>query len=265
MLAYGDTRTRASAPAIHFATTSKTHMSTRRNTSDRMSLASYTRRALAGLTALAAVALMAACADAPSSPARPLAPSAPSLANAGAPDPNGAPDEQHANPPAWATGSYGTSLATPVVATGLLRTQPLAASVSVTYTATNRGGYFALPEAGLQVFVPRGAVAAETPLTMTVTALPGNAVAYEFQPHGVVFNKPLIVVQDLRVTNWQTKSTTLDVGYFAGNGDLDPTAGTALVRERMLNHLDVTGARLYWAVPHFSGYMVAWGFAGDAF
>ena len=232
-------------------------MSTRRNTPGRSPMVRYTRRALAGLSAVVAAAVLAACSDAPSAPARPAASALPSFAKAGAPgqDKKGNPNRE----------SIGQTLATPVVAPGLLRARPLAAAVTRTYTVTNSGGYFALAEAGLHIFVPQGAVGRDTPLTMTVTAPAGDVVAYEFGPHGTLFNKPLILVQDLHVTNWQRKTAALDVGYFANAADLDVTAKTALVRERMPTYLDVNGSRLYWGVDHFSGYMVSWGFEADRF
>lgn len=202
------------------------------------------RRAVAALAALL-VAGVAACADAPSAPA--LDPAAPSLAKANAPG---------------QLGRFGKSdtLARPVSATALLRTTPLQASITVRQELTRRGGHFTVPGTGLTIQVPPGAVP-DQPITITVTAVKGDVLAYEFEPHGTQFRKPLELTQDLRGTNWQKKLVgRLDIGYFASARDLDLTRKSALVREAIPAGLDAAGHRVSFDVTHFSGYMVSWGF-----
>ena len=41
-------------------------------------------------------------------------------------------------------------------------------------------------------------------MTFTITAYAGNVVAYDFQPHGATFLKPLTAVQQLGHTNWKS-------------------------------------------------------------
>jgi hypothetical protein len=202
------------------------------------------RRAVAALAALL-IAGVAACADAPSAPA--LDPAAASLSKANAPG---------------QLGRFGKSdtLARPTTATALLRTSPLAASVTVRQELTRRGGHFTVPGTGLSIQVPPGAVP-DQPITITVTAVKGDVIAYEFQPHGTQFKKPLELTQDLRGTNWQKRlAARLDIGYFADSRDLDLTKKSALVREAIPTGLDAAGQRVHFDVTHFSGYMVSWGF-----
>ena len=202
------------------------------------------RRAVAAVAALL-VAGVAACADAPSAPA--LDPAAPSLAKASAPG---------------QLGRFGKSdtLARPATATALLRTTPLAAAITVRHELTRRGGHFTVPGTGLSIQVPPGAVP-DQPITITVTAVKGDVLAYEFQPHGTQFKKPLQLTQDLRGTNWHRKlAGRLDIGYFADSRDLDLVRKSALVREAIPAGLDAAGQRVGFDVTHFSGYMVSWGF-----
>jgi hypothetical protein len=153
------------------------------------------------------------------------------------------------------------SLAVPVVATGLLRSTPLTAAVSASFTVKGSGGRFEVPGTGLSIIVPPGALPKDQPLTITVTALAGDLLAYEFQPHGTRFNKPLQVTQDLRATNWSRRlAGHIDVGYFAERTDLDLVRKTARVREALPTGVDATGNRVEWDISHFSGYMVSWGF-----
>jgi hypothetical protein len=154
-----------------------------------------------------------------------------------------------------------TYLATPGTVQGLRRTTPLADSVKVSFTITALGGNFTLPGSGLTVIVPPNVYPAG-PLTITATALPGDVVAYEFQPHGVQFAVPLVGIQDLTNTDWLSKGSTAtyDVGYFAASADLNADTKTALVRELPPRSFDLLGKRLIFQVSHFSGYMVSWGF-----
>jgi hypothetical protein len=201
---------------------------------------------------------LGACSDAPLGPTLAGAGAVPSLAKGTNGNGNGASRPGAANDAAdtvWA----GEEFATPVVASGLKRLEPLADTVSATFTVTRDGGTFVLPGTGLEIRVQKNTVKSD--FELTVKALPGEAVAYEFGPHGTQFKKSLIMSQDLAGTDYASNpGAALDAGYFASLDDLDAKKGTALVKEALQNSIDETTGKFYFAVNHFSGYMVAWGF-----
>jgi hypothetical protein len=149
---------------------------------------------------------------------------------------------------------------------GLLRTARLAQNVVVMKTISHSGGTIDVPGTDFQLQIPGGAFAAQS-MTFTITAYAGSVVAYDFQPHGVTFLKPLVAVQQLGHTNW--KSYNLPSGkywagaYFADASQIDFTTGRALVNEFMNSMVKVTGAAMSWQIPHFSGYLVAAGESDD--
>src|ERR1700716_1106905 len=55
-------------------------------------------------------------------------------------------------------------------ATGVLRTTPLASSITVRKTIGRNGGVLSIPQAGVLVLVPRGALDQDTEITMTARA-----------------------------------------------------------------------------------------------
>jgi hypothetical protein len=194
---------------------------------------------LAGLGVAALTILATACGDATTSPTASAAPSTPRLSTVAT-----------------------TTTLTP--AQGLLRTTPLAANVVVVKTLSSGGGGISIPGTDFQLQVPNGAFAGKS-MTFTITAYAGNVVAYDFQPHGVVFLKPLKAVQQLGHTNW--KSFNLPAGYypawsgayFADSTQLNLSTGAALINEFMPGGVNVGGATMTWDIPHFSGYMIATG------
>jgi len=60
------------------------------------------------------------------------------------------------------------------------------------------GGLFSLPGSDFTMSIPEGALT--TPTLISVTSKGGPHVAYDMQPHGLVFLKPVTVVQQLRNT-----------------------------------------------------------------
>jgi hypothetical protein len=138
----------------------------------------------------------------------------------------------------------------------LLRTTPLTQAISQTLRITRSGGTFAIPEAGVTVTVPRDAIDTKS-LTITVTALAGNAVAYTFEPHGTQFRRPLLLTQDLSATTWATNSAWLLLrgGYFKDAAQVNTTTGKAMLDEWL--PLVVSGSRSYLSIWHFSGYMIS--------
>jgi hypothetical protein len=148
--------------------------------------------------------------------------------------------------------------ASPVRVRVVTRDVPLATPLTATQTIGVFGGTISLPGAGLTVVVPAFAVSTST--TITVTALAGSKVAYEFEPHGIQFNVPLIATQSLAGTsawNGSLVSPSLSAGYFADS--LTATGSTALVSELLGVTLDGLLGRASFSISHFSGYLLATG------
>ena len=103
-----------------------------------------------------------------------------------------------------------------------------------------------------------------------MTAVAGNQVAYEFEPHGIKFVTPLLITQSLAGTsaaNAGSLQSNLYGGYFANVSDLNPAAGTAVVSELLGVALNLSAKTATFPVYHFSGYLVATsenGTAGDS-
>jgi len=138
----------------------------------------------------------------------------------------------------------------------LQRKQPLPHDVRVEATIGPDGGTIGVPAAGFSVTVPQGAVTVDT--RFSVTALRGSQVAYEFEPHGTVFLRPLDAAQDLRVTRQLLVRATLKAGYFADRQQLSATSLGALVSELIAGRVDPRRNTFHWNIEHFSGYIVAW-------
>ena len=141
-------------------------------------------------------------------------------------------------------------------ANGILRTTPLAYPITVTRTIGRSGGTLSIPAAGVSVVVPAGALDADTQITMTARA--GYLLAYDFAPHGVAFNVPLVFNQSLDGTNAGLLSPLgLKLGYYADPSLLGKT--TALVSE-VVDGLTSLLTRTFTApIKHFSGYLVICG------
>jgi len=153
------------------------------------------------------------------------------------------------------------------VAQGLLRERPLSRSVTVTKVISNdNGGTIEIPAADFELEIPKGALSAPS-MTISVTALPGAAVAYNFEPHGTQFLVPLEFVQRLTHTNLHSLKLPSDFQqdvsgvYFSDESLIDPATGIAVVSES--TPADVAGSlangRLTFPVWHFSGYMASTG------
>jgi hypothetical protein len=186
--------------------------------------------------ALVAFSGAIACADAATSPSRPNAPSAPP-----------------------ATRST-TVLDQAISVIPLQRTAPLASEQSVSARIGVFGGQLRLPDAGLTVTVP--AFALVSPVTITVTAMAGSSVAYEFSPHGLTFLAPIVATQDLSMTEAQRggliNPSSLFVGYFPDSSQI--TTVTELL-SLQVDLLAQTSTALVW---HFSGYMWSSGRESDS-
>ena len=146
---------------------------------------------------------------------------------------------------------------------GLKRTSHLG---GVTVRATidpRKESYVPIPSAGFAIWIPKRALRHKTEITITV--LPGEHIAYRFEPHGLVFNEQIIGIQSLKGTKVEGDSaaaSTLGAGYFATDTlELDAT-GQAKVVEFEAAGVDHKNKYFYFAIPHFSGYMVALGVRG---
>ena len=136
-------------------------------------------RSLAALAAAVAVSVtLAACGATDTT-----APSVPASAPKVAPD-----DAASAN-------LLTTLLGSPKTITPAHRLTPLAKSITVSKNIGILGGTIAIPEAGLAIVVPPLAIPATK--TISVTAMAGDKLAYEFAPHGLKFTLPLVMTQNL--------------------------------------------------------------------
>jgi hypothetical protein len=154
-----------------------------------------------------------------------------------------------------------TGLVTSLVSVdGLQRTTPLAAPITVTKTIDASGGTLAIPQAGVTVVVPQGALAKATTITMTARA--GTLVAYDFAPHGITFAKPLVFTQQLRETNASLLTAPfLQLAYYKDASLLTKVGG--LVSELLGGVVNLTSWTFTGSIQHFSGYMVTCGRGGS--
>jgi hypothetical protein len=137
---------------------------------------------------------------------------------------------------------------------GIQRTVPLAEPITVVKTIGREGGYLNIPEAGVTVIVPAGALSSPTEITMTARA--GSMIAYDFAPHGITFDRPLVFNQSLRGTNAGLLSS-LKLGYYSDPSLLDGT--TALVSELIGGIVSRLTGTFTAPIKHFSGYVVSCG------
>jgi hypothetical protein len=117
----------------------------------------------------------------------------------------------------------------------------------------------ALPSAGLTIVVPAGAVS--SPTRISVTAVPGDLVAYTFEPHGIKFAKPLQATQSFGLLNLRSLFSTgsVSAGYFAQESDLNTDSNTAKISESLTADVSLLGGKVTWEIWHFSGYLLSTG------
>jgi hypothetical protein len=141
----------------------------------------------------------------------------------------------------------------PLVIDVLQRSEPLLHNFAAAALIGRSGGVIRLPEAGFTMTFPANSV--RFPTLITVVAVPGTPVAYLFEPHGLVFQKPPTITQDLRGTEAFGNSAILhdlEGAYFPEAGLLDGL--TALIGETRPTTVDVSGWKMRFDVQHFSGY-----------
>jgi hypothetical protein len=130
-------------------------------------------------------------------------------------------------------------------------------------TITAAGGTISIPRAGLTVIFPAGAI--EGSLRVTITAHRGDEVAYSFEPHGVRFARPVIVIQHLAATTYVPAPTDEEPqvkgGYLErGLADVD-ASGVGVFAETFRAEYRSRDRResVYFSTTHFSGYALASG------
>lgn len=138
----------------------------------------------------------------------------------------------------------------------LLRDHPLPDHPNKSEMIGPLGGSLRLPQAGLTLIVPAGAVSA--PTRFSVTHVGGRFLAYNFEPHGARFNVPLVLIQDLRGTNHKAGASLIGA-YFANESQLDQAHGTAIASELLNVTLNNSLNQATMLISHFSGYMWASG------
>ena len=142
---------------------------------------------------------------------------------------------------------------------GVQRKVPLANAITVTQTIGSAGGTLSIPAAGVTVNVPAGAVSGPTVFKMTARA--GSLMAYDFEPHGTVFAKPLTFTQDLHVTNASLLTAPfIQLGYYSDPSLLTAVGG--LVSELTNGTLSLLTWKFSAPIKHFSGYMMSCGRVG---
>ena len=113
---------------------------------------------------------------------------------------------------------------------------------------------------GLGYWLRGGSDATPAPSVATVTPAQDSAirnVTYEFEPHGLVFQKAIRVEQDAGLTSLVTNLLFPRIrgAYFEG----EPSGSTATVKEFRPTFVDLLRGRIIFTVEHFSGYLLAIG------
>jgi hypothetical protein len=136
------------------------------------------------------------------------------------------------------------------------RVVSLAEDVAVTKVIGRKGGKIKIREAGFTLTVPRGALDAN--VSITVRALAGDLIGYEFQPHGLTFNVPVKAEQKAHTLNVPTSRQgsghRLRGAYFSGPLDSQVEALELL---DLVEEIVLTGRKWSFLISHFSGYVIA--------
>lgn len=135
------------------------------------------------------------------------------------------------------------------------RRTPLVPGVEATVLVDAAGARIELAGAGVVLTVPPGAVGGnESPVAVTVRAVPGRELVLEFGPHGLRFRRPAALEVDLTGTEAEGAGpgARLWVVYFEDGGEAG-YVGLETLRPQ------VDGNRLRVELRHFSGYLIAMG------
>ena len=119
-------------------------------------------------------------------------------------------------------------------------------------TIGKSGGVIEMKAHGLRFVVPPGAL--DRDVAITITALSGGVVAYDFQPHGLQFKKPASFEQNLGLS-LVLPGQKLGGGYFKSDGQVDIEGQKAVIDEAL--KATRKNGWLTFPVRHFSGYLVS--------
>jgi hypothetical protein len=135
--------------------------------------------------------------------------------------------------------------------------------VSVTGTIGPAGGSLAIPGSDFVIHFPEGSLS--SPTTITIVSKESAWVSYDMIPHGLVFAKPVYVMQALvHTTAYNTPAAFFVFGAYLspGNETISPdNTATAAETTPSFIYLDRTGIPTWsvWLLDHFSRYMLASG------
>lgn len=174
----------------------------------------------------------------------------------------GCSDSKSITSPAATTGPAASTLvlASPTTVNVVTRDVPQATSETASKWIGIFGGTITLPNSGLRVTIPL--LALTSTKLITVRSVPGNQVAYEFEPHGTRFLLPVTVTQNLAGTSASTGGLLpplLYAGYFQNVSDLNLLDATATVTELLSTSLSSITGTATFSITHFSGYLIAAG------
>lgn len=123
------------------------------------------------------------------------------------------------------------------------------------------GGSLSLPGSDFTMTIPAGGLAA--PTLITVISKGGPHVAYDMQPHGLVFQKPVTIVQQLRGTaSYGTseasgiRSAYLSDGNEAIGSDDSAAPSELAAGATLINGTNNVAETHVWYLNHFSRYIL---------
>jgi hypothetical protein len=123
------------------------------------------------------------------------------------------------------------------------------------------GGSLSLPGSDFSMTIPAGALS--NPTLITVTSKGGAHVAYDMQPHGLVFLKPVSVVQQLRRTALYgtLEGNGIRSAYLADGNEVIESDDSATPKELPAGTTFYYGAEPVaethvWYLNHFSRYIL---------
>lgn len=146
------------------------------------------------------------------------------------------------------------------LARGLAHTKPITGPLTASARFTAKGGTLVIRELGVTLTVPANALPRDT-MTITMTALPGAMVVYEFAPHGTVFRTPLILSHKLKGTKYDPTKDGRFGGHFTDRNKVDNLKRLVRIRESVTPF--IANGSFNFTIGHFSGWMVSTGFADE--
>ena len=129
----------------------------------------------------------------------------------------------------------------------LTRIHPLSRDLTASAVIGEEGGWIGVQGGGLGLWVPAGAL--NQPVEITITAYAGDKLAYDFQPHGTKFKKPVRI----GILNGLGFGQSASFGvYFEGDHKGKP---------KFLENFNVWSWQGFtmFETTHFSGYALASG------